>query len=93
MIDLYKYISDYYCSPVHNFATHELSTVVRTQHVAEIQHESVAVTQHPPRTPRRALGWYRYCTRLLEGVKSIHYKTLEYQALTNLRPNEETECP
>ena len=51
MIDLYKYISDYYCSPVHNLKAHELSTVVRTQHVAEIQHESVAVTQHPPGTP------------------------------------------
>ena len=47
MIDLYKYISAYYCSPVHNLKAHELSTVVRTQHVAEIQHASVAVTQHP----------------------------------------------
>ena len=51
MIDSYKYISDYYCSPVHNLKAHELSTVVRTQHVAEIQHESVAVTQHPPGPP------------------------------------------
>ena len=93
MIDLYKHISDYYCSPVHNLQAHELSTVVRTQHVAEIQHESVAVTQHPPGTPRRALGWYRYCLRLLEGGKSIYYKTLKYQSLTNLRPNEEIECP
>ena len=47
MIHLYKYISAYYCSPVHNLKAHELSTVVRTQHVAEIQHASVAVTQHP----------------------------------------------
>ena len=47
MIDLYKYISAYYCSPVHNLKAHELSTVVRTQHVAQIQHASVAVTQHP----------------------------------------------
>ena len=51
MIHLYKHISDYYCSPVHNLQAHELSTVVRTQHVAEIQHASVAVTQHPPGTP------------------------------------------
>ena len=56
MIDLYKHISDYYCRPVHNLQAHELSTVAEKPHVAEIQHASVAVTQHPPGDPPPGFG-------------------------------------